>query len=79
LQEKCGLAEEKKNDLWTTPHKRAFQQRQVKNDCGKGDGIRECNGVLALACQDWIKNVPHALYYFDYRNSLKEWLLERKR
>ncbi len=69
LHEKCGLAGEKKNDLWTTPHKRGLQQRQVKNDSGKGDGKRECNGVLALVCQDWIQNVPPAVYYFDNRNS----------
>jgi hypothetical protein len=46
-----------------------LQQRQVKNDSGKGDGKRECNGVLALVCQDWIQNVPPAVYYFDNRNS----------
>jgi hypothetical protein len=44
---KCGLAREKKNDRWTTPHIRGLQQRHIKNDCRKGDNKRECKMVSA--------------------------------
>jgi hypothetical protein len=59
-QKNCGLAREKKNNQWTTPHIRGLQQRHIENVCKKGDNERECNMVSMIICQYWIqKCVTH--------------------